>query len=96
MDFEEQKKIDERNDKIGKLLMRVKKINEVYNFENTTEEQRGELLINSKFILDQLVEFGYDRVVLESLLISGGDFLKSCQENGINLDTWGNVQLIFG
>ena len=96
MEFEEQKKLDERNDKIGKLLMRVKKINHVYNLENTTEEQRGSLLENSQFILDELVGFGYDRIVLESLLISGGDFVKSCLENGIDLDTWGNVQLIFG
>jgi len=87
---------EEKNNKIGNLLMRIKKINEVYNFENTIEEQRGSLLESSQFILDQLVEFGYDRVVLESLLISGGDFVKSCQENGINLDTWGNIQLIFG
>lgn len=87
---------EEKNNKIGNLLMRIKKINEVYNFENTTEEQRGSLLESSQFILDQLVEFGFDRVFLESLLIGGDDFVKSCIDNGIDLGLFNNVKVIFG
>jgi len=96
MEFEEQKKLDEKNEKIGNLLMRIKKINGVYNNKNTTEEQRGRLLELSKFIVDQLVDFGYDRVFVETLIIGGDDFVESCVNNGIDLDLWGNVRLIFG
>ena len=88
--------LEEKKEKIINLLMRIKKINHFYNLKNTTEEQRGSLLESSQFIFDQLIKFGYDQTVLESLLISGGDFVKNCQENGIDLDTYGNAQLIFG
>jgi hypothetical protein len=52
MEFEEQKKLDEKNEKIGNLLMRIKKINGVYNNKNTTEEHCGRLLEHYNFIVD--------------------------------------------
>ena len=80
--------------KIIYLLIRVKKINQVYKV--ATEEQRGRLLENSKFILDQLVDFGFERVFVETLLISGKDFVDSFFSEERDLDVYGTAKLIFG
>lgn len=96
MDFEEQKLFNEKQEKISNLFFRVKKINEVYNSKNTTEEQRGMLLENSQFIFDQLEQFGYERSFVETLLISGKDFVDSFFAEERDLDLFGKVKLIFG
>ncbi|MDD4026987.1 MAG: hypothetical protein PHO75_02245 [Candidatus Shapirobacteria bacterium] len=94
MDFEEKKLFDEKQEKITNLLLRVKKINQVYKV--ATEEQRGRLLESSKFIVDQLVDFGYERVFVETLLIGGKDFVNSFFSEERDLDVYGVAKLIFG
>lgn len=94
MDFEEQKKIDDKNEKVGKLFGQLRKVN--YYYQIVDEEKKGILLENSKFIINQLSEFGYDEDFLVSLIIGGKDFVESCIENNIDLGFYGNCLVIFG
>lgn len=94
MDSEDKKQLEEKQEKIGNLLLRLKKINKVYLV--ATEEQRGMLLENSQFILDELVEFGFDRVFIETLLVGGEDFVESFFKEERDSDIYGIAKLIFG
>ena len=66
---------EEKMKKITDLLIRLKKISEVYRV--ATYEQQGRLLKNSQFIIDDLIGMGYKREFVETLLIGGKDFLES-------------------
>ena len=96
LSFEEQKLFDEKQEKISNLFFKIKKINQYYNLKETTEDQRGQLLENSQFIFDQLEQFGYERSFVETLLISGKDFVDSFFAEERDLDLFGKVKLIFG
>jgi len=71
---------EEKKKKLKDLLMRLKRVNTVYNAKKTTEEQRGRLLEASEKTILELVEMGYKREFVEGLIIGGKDFVESLGE----------------
>ena len=64
----------EKKELIEKLV-KLKKLSVVYQLCN--EDQRGRLLDASQKILNELEAVGYDRAYLETLLVSGEEFINS-------------------
>lgn len=62
-------------EKIVTALTKLKKASQVY--QKATEEQRGRLINACEPLFVELVNCGYDRVFVESLLVSGKEFLDS-------------------
>ena len=76
------------------LLIRLKKLSRCYQL--ATEEQRGRLLSASQGLFDKLVAQGFEREFVETLMISGKDFLESFYKDKDRLDeVWLNTKLIF-
>jgi len=71
---------EQQKEKLKDLLMRLKRVNSVYNAKKTTEDQRGRLLEASEKTILELVEMGYKREFVESLIIGGKDFVESLGE----------------
>lgn len=64
---------EKKRTRVAELLIRLKKLNRAYQL--ATEEQRGRLLSASAGLQNDLVVEGFDKVFVETLLISGKDFL---------------------
>lgn len=81
-----------KKERLKDLLIRLKKVNKVFN--KATEEQRGKLLEAIEPTIVELLEFGYKREFLESLVIGGEDFLNSLGETP-DLNLYQQTELIF-
>jgi hypothetical protein len=66
--------------KTVEMLLKLKKINAVYQL--ATEEQRGRLIDASQKLLSELEAVGFERSYLETLLVSGKDFIDSLMASG--------------
>ena len=64
----------EKKELIEKLV-KLKKLSQVYQL--CDEEQRGRLIAASQKLLGELETAGYDRAYLETLLVSGEEFISS-------------------
>lgn len=82
-----------KNDLTKDLLIRLKKISDVYKVAD--EQQRGRLILASKKTVDSLVEIGFDRVYVETLLIGGKEFLDSLYGGKKDEASVQDAQLIF-
>jgi len=67
---------EEKRVRVMELLLRLKKLNRVYQLCET-EDQRGRLLSASQGLQDSLVAEGYERSLVETLLICGKEFLDT-------------------
>jgi len=57
------------------LLKKLKKVHDVY--QTCTNEQKIRLFEASTLLVEELETMGYSRIVLESLLMWGGEFWKA-------------------
>lgn len=83
---------EKSKEKLKDLLLRLKRVNNVFNKSN--ELQKGKLLEAIEPTVQELMEYGYDRDYLIGLLIGGKDFLISLG-NVEGLDTVQAAELIF-
>lgn len=60
---------------VMELLIRLKKMSRTYQL--CDEEQRGRLLVACEGLIKQLVDAGYPRSFVETLLVSGKEFLDT-------------------
>lgn len=67
-----------KKEKIARDLIILKKVWEVY--QKVDEEKRGKLLVACEPIIERLVGEGVDRAFVESLIVSGKDFVDSLFE----------------
>ena len=67
---------EEKRTKVMELLLRLKKLNRVYQLCET-EDQRGRLLSASVGLQKDLVAEGYEKSFVETLLICGKEFLET-------------------
>jgi hypothetical protein len=74
------------------LLIRLKKISQVYGIAN--EEQRGRLLELSEPLIEKLMAKGFERTFVETLLIGGKDFVDSLYGEGTEVATDYDAQII--
>lgn len=84
----------ERKKEIVELLIRLKKIHDVYMVAN--EEQRGRLLDACQGSFDKLDNLtGMPRVFWETLVVGGKDFLESLYGANKEIASGYDAELIF-
>jgi len=66
-----------KNDEVKQLLISLKRVSDLYRKAN--ENQRGRLLQACQKLFDRGEGLGVDRVWLETLVVSGKDFLDSLE-----------------
>lgn len=66
--------METKKEKIQELLIRIKKINRLY--KRATNLQKEHIFDNSLFLVDELVDLGYHRDFVESLVLFGKEFLE--------------------
>ena len=71
---------DFENGEVVKLLLKLKKINKVYQVCN--EDQKGRLIEASQKLIGELVAVGFEYSFVEALLVSGKEFVDSLGSNG--------------
>lgn len=81
-----------KKDKLIELLIRLKRVHKVYC--KASEDTKGKLLEAIEPTIEELIDNGYTREFLETLIIGGKDFLESL-EKVEGLDLWQSTQLIF-
>jgi len=82
-----------KNNQTRDLLMRLKKISDVYRVAN--EQQRERLFAASQKTIEGLIRLGFEREFVETLLIGGRDFLQSLYEGGSDVASEQDAELIF-
>jgi len=82
-----------KNNQTRDLLVRLKKISDVYRVAN--EQQRERLFAASQKTIKGLISLGFDREFVETLLIGGKDFLLSLYGDGSDVASEQDVDLIF-
>lgn len=81
------------NSQVRDLLISLKRVHTVYQKAN--EEQRGRLLAASEKLFSKLEAQGFERSFLETLVISGKDFIDSLYGEGGEEATENDGQIIF-
>lgn len=79
--------------KIAEDLKMLKKVHDVYLVVD--EEKKGRLLDACKPIINRLVAGGMDRIFVETLVVSGKDFIDSLYGDGTEVASEYDAQLIF-
>jgi hypothetical protein len=82
-----------KNNQTRDLLMRLKKISDVYRVAN--EQQRERLFTASQKTIEGLISLGFEREFVETLLIGGKDFLQSLYEGSSDVASEQDVELMF-
>lgn len=82
-----------KNNQTRDLLMRLKKISDVYRVAN--EQQKERLFTASQKTIEGLIRLGFEREFVETLLIGGRDFLQSLYEDGSDVASEQDAELIF-
>lgn len=82
-----------KNNQTRDLLIRLKKISDVYKVAN--EQQRERLFAASQKTIEGLISLGFEREFVETLLIGGKDFLSSLYEDGSDVASEQDIELIF-
>jgi hypothetical protein len=80
-------------EEIRDLLIRLKKINQVYAVVD--EKKKGRLLELSEPLIRKLMAMGFEEVFIRTLLIGGKDFLDSLYGNGEGIASEHDVKIIF-
>lgn len=75
------------------LLLSLKKLHDLYG--KSSEEQRGRLLAACEKLFTKGEALGMDRVWMETLIISGKDFIDSLYGEGTEVATDYDAQIIF-
>lgn len=74
-------------------LKMLKKVHDVY--QTVDEERRGRLLVACEPIIQRLVDGGLERPFVETLVVSGRDFLESLYGEGKEVASEYDAQVIF-
>ena len=82
-----------QNEELAVLLISLKKISKVYGIANET--QRGRLLELSEPLIRKLVDKGFERTFVETLLIGGKDFVDSLYGEGAEVASDYDAKIIF-
>lgn len=82
-----------KNNQTRDLLVRLKKISDVYRVAN--EQQRERLFAASQKTIEGLISLGFEREFVETLLIGGKDFLSSLYEDSSDVASEQDIELIF-
>jgi len=75
-------------------LKMLKKVHDVY--VTVDEEKKGRLLEACSPIINRLVGRGMDRAFVETLVVSGKDFIDSLHGDGTEVASDYDAQVIFG